>query len=309
MTPQPRGTGRLDVALVARHPSLSRRKAREVIEKGQVEVDGRLVTEAGAAVGADATIVWNPNRKALRRVRCSLPLLHVDDDLLVVDKPPGLLSVPTSPEARGEDTVLARIRDYAARLRPHRPYVGVVHRLDRDTSGALALALSPDARRLLRDLFREHRVERRYAALVWGSPPADQGVVDLPIHDDYEGGRRRVARPGEPSHTALTRYRVVERLRGAAHLEVSLETGRQHQIRLHLSHVGLPVLGDATYGSQKAALAVPRQMLHAGLLAFDHPMAAGHVRVESPLPSDFLEILDRLRRRSHTVARGASRRR
>jgi 23S rRNA pseudouridine1911/1915/1917 synthase len=293
------GAGRrLDVALIARHPELSRRKAQEAIEKGHVLVDGAVVREAGTRVVESADIVLDRNRKALPRTRLSLPLLYADDALVIVDKPAGLLSVSTAPDAKGEDTALARVLDYARHRDPHRGYARAVHRLDRDTSGALAVALSPAAWRGLRALFAEHRIERRYAALVVGAPPSDQGVVDLPIHDTYEGGRRRVARPGEPQRPALTRYAVAERFQGASLLDVTLETGRQHQIRVHLAHIRLPVLGDRVYGEpdRTPPARVARQMLHARSLAFTHPLTEAPVRAESPLPADFETVLAALRR-------------
>ena len=292
---------RLDLALIQHHPDLSRRRARDVIEKGQVTVAGQTVLEPGLLVEPTAAIAWDPNRKARSRVRSSLPLLHEDDDVLVVDKPAGLLAVPTTPDAPDEDTALARVQEYIARRRPRRPYVGVVHRLDRDTSGALAFALSPPARAALRDLFRAHRMERRYAALVEGLPAADEGQVDAPIYDVYEAGRRRLARPGEPAHDARTRWRVVERFRAGALLEVELETGRQHQIRLHLAHLGLPIVGDPVYGrAEGRRITAPRQMLHARHLAFDHPLTGARVAAESPLPADFREALVALRRAAPT---------
>jgi 23S rRNA pseudouridine1911/1915/1917 synthase len=288
---------RLDLALIKRHPELSRRRAREVIEKGQVTASGRTALEPGLLVEPSADVAWDPNLKARSRARSSLRLLHEDDDVLVVDKPAGLLAVPTAPGARDEDTALARMREYVARRRPRRPYVGVVHRLDRDTSGALAFALSPPTRAALRDLFRAHRMERRYAALLEGVPSADEGRVDAPIHDVYAAGRRRLARPGEPAHEARTRWRVVERFRAGALLEVELETGRQHQIRLHLATLGLPIVGDHVYGrSGRHPIAAPRQMLHARHLAFVHPVTGIRVEAESPLPADFRAALAALRR-------------
>jgi 23S rRNA pseudouridine1911/1915/1917 synthase len=290
--------GRLDLALIGLFPELSRRKARAVIEKGQVTVDGATIREAGQDVGTAARIEWNPHRKALPRARSTLPLLYEDDSLVVVDKPAGLLSVPSAPDATDEDTVAARLFDYVRHLRPRRPYVGVVHRLDRDTSGALAFALSPAARASLRELFREHRLERSYVALVQGTPRAPSGTIDQPIHTEYRAGRRRLAGPGEPSLPALTRWHVRERFPGAALLDVQLETGRQHQIRVHLAHQGLPVLGDPVYGKTAAPLAVRRPMLHARRLAFIHPLSGSAIEVESPLPADFREALAALRARS-----------
>jgi RluA family pseudouridine synthase len=260
-------------------------------------VDGRLALEAGELVAPEATLLWDPNRKARSRVRSTIRLLHEDEEVLVVDKPAGLLAVPTAPEAL-EDSALARVQDYMARLRPRHPYVGVVHRIDRDTSGALAFALTPAVRAALRDLFRAHRIERRYAALVHGSPEGEAGIVDRPIYDVYEAGRRRLARAGEPSHEARTHWRVVERFPAGALLEIELETGRQHQIRLHLAHLGLPIVGDLVYGDprRRTEAAASRQMLHARELGFAHPSTGVQVAVESPLPEDFRHALAALRR-------------
>ena len=285
---------RLDLLLIRRHPGLSRRKARELIEKGQVDVDGHPLLEPGAEVAPEVRITWDANRPARTRARPGLPLLYADDAVLIVDKPAGLLSVPTSPGAR-EDSVALRMREYSARLRPRHPYLGVVHRLDRDTSGALALALDPRAREALRALFRSHLVDRRYLALVSGAPKRDEDTIELPIRDAYVSGRRGVARPEEPSKPARTRYRVRERFASAALLELELFTGRQHQIRIHLAHIGLPVVGDAVYGRSEG-LRAPRQMLHAAVLAFAHPVSGQPVRAESPMAADFESVLARLRR-------------
>jgi 23S rRNA pseudouridine1911/1915/1917 synthase len=303
---------RLDVALIARHPGLSRRQARLAIEKGQVSVDGRMVREPGALLSAkDPKIAFDPNRKALPRVRSAIPLLYEDETLLVVDKPAGLLSVPSGPGAEHEETALRHVRDYIARLNPKRPYVGLVHRIDRDTSGALVFAKSPESRQALIGLFSRHAIDRHYAALVQGSPAADAGLVDAPIRDAYEGGRRGVARGDEPSQPARTRWRVIERLAGAALLEVVLETGRQHQVRIHLAHIGLPVLGDSRYGREpgkkaarpRSGARLRRQMLHAQGLAFVHPLTGARISVTSPLPEDFVTALDALRGAARAAAR------
>jgi 23S rRNA pseudouridine1911/1915/1917 synthase len=321
-------TLRLDVALIRRYPQLSRRKAQDVISKGQVSLDGQTVQEPGHIVGERAEIAWDPNRKAQRIARIALPLLHADEWLLVVDKPAGLLTVPSGPGASREDTVADRVAAYARKRNPGRPFVGLAHRLDRDTSGALVVALDPAVRQALRALFRAHRIERSYVALVQGQPRGEAGEIDLPIHEGYVSGRRRVARAGEEAMPALTRWRVLERFPAAALLELRLETGRQHQIRVHLAHAGMPVLGDKVYSersdakpprgrvrpTRRAALGgsrhfaaatpdprrvhapVPRQMLHARVLGLTHPSTGATVRVESPLPPDFRAVLERLRR-------------
>lgn len=282
-----------------------------MILKGQVSVNDQTALEPGREVAEAAAIRWNPNKKALPRARLSLPLLYGDDSLLVVDKPAGLLTVPSHVAAGHEDTAFARVQDYVRHRTPRRPYVGVVHRIDRDTSGAVAFALSPAIRQELRALFREHRIERRYSALVEGDPEADGGFVDLPIRTLYQGGRRAVARKDEDSLPALTRWSVVERFQGACLLDVELATGRQHQIRIHLAHVGMPILGDAVYGraaSGRPLLAVRRQMLHARLLGFRHPGTGGHVAVESPTPEDFRNALAALRAHAAGRSGGAPRR-
>jgi 23S rRNA pseudouridine1911/1915/1917 synthase len=290
---------RLDVALIRLHADLSRRKSRDVIEKGQVTVDGAVVLEAGHEVTEAAAIAWDPNRKARRRARLSLPLLYEDARFVIVDKPAGLLTVPTSPDAHDEDTAFARVLEYAHHLRPNDPYVGLVHRIDRGTSGAIAFALDHDTRQTLINLFSRHAIERRYLALVHGVPREDRGRIDAPIADEYRDGRRHLARGGGPSSPAVTHYEVRERLGRAALVELRLETGRQHQIRLHLAHLGHPILGDQVYNEVRTAVAgliTKRPMLHAESLGFAHPWTGQPVRARSPLPADFTEALKVLRR-------------
>lgn len=288
---------RLDLLLIRRHPSLSRRKARDVIEKGQVSVDGEIVREPGREVAETAAVAFDPNRRALPRARCTLAVLHEDEHVIVVDKPAGLLTVPSAPGVHDEDTALRRVQDYAHRLKPHGGYAERVHRLDRDTSGALAFALSREARAGLIETFRHHRIERAYLAIVEGEPAGEAGTVDAPLREAWVSGRRGVARPGEEQREARTHWRVRERLPGAALLEVRLETGRQHQIRIHLAHVGLPILGDPVYGRPARGRPLARRpMLHAFRLAFAHPLTGQRVAAESPPPEDFRKALAALRR-------------
>jgi 23S rRNA pseudouridine1911/1915/1917 synthase len=290
---------RLDLLLIRHHPSMSRRKARDVIEKGQVSVDGELAREPGREVAETAAVAFDPNRRALPRARCTLPVLHEDEHVIVVDKPAGLLTVPSAPGVHDEDTALRRVQDYARRLKPRGGYAERVHRLDRDTSGALAFALSREARAGLIETFRHHRIERVYLAIVEGEPADEGGTVDAPLREAWVSGRRGVARPGEEQREARTHWRVRERLPGAALLEVRLETGRQHQVRAHLAHVGLPVLGDPVYGRPVRGRPLARRpMLHAFRLAFAHPVTGGRVAAESPPPEDFRKVLAALRRRA-----------
>jgi 23S rRNA pseudouridine1911/1915/1917 synthase len=296
VTPPPQ---RLDLALIALHPGLSRRRAQAAIEKGQVTVDDLVVLEPGRRLGPDAQIRWDANRPAVKRVRLALPVLYQDEHVIVIDKPSGLLSVPTDTgDPEGTDTALGQVLT-ATRAAHPRAFVGRVHRLDRDTSGALCFALSSAARAGLIELFSRHDIERVYLALVSGAPRASQGTVDAPIRDTYTSGRRGIAAPHEAGSHARTHWRLVERLDGASLLEVRLETGRQHQIRAHLAHIDLPVIGDRVYGNGPQAprrLVAPRIMLHAWRLGFRHPISETRIAVESPLPEDFQTLLARLRR-------------
>jgi 23S rRNA pseudouridine1911/1915/1917 synthase len=235
-------------------------------------------------------------RAARRRER--LILLHTEPDLIVIDKPAGLLTMPSAP-GRGEheDSVLARAREYARHKRGRQAYVGLLHRLDRGTSGALAVALGREVHAEGRRLFKAHRFERTYLALVTGIPQPGEGTIDRPITSDYRDGRREVAGTGTEALAARTHYRVRERFgTTAALVELTLETGRQHQIRIHLASIGHPVLGDRVYGpARESAKRTDRPLLHAWRLAFPHPLTGRRIAVEAPLPADFAARLRRLR--------------
>lgn len=283
---------RLDVRVV-RDFGLSRRKAQDIIIAGQVDVDRVCVRDTGHRVQAAQAVVHNPNRKRQQAIRLSLGTAYLDDHLVVVHKPPGLLSVPTDAGAH-DDNVLSRLRADFVRVRGARAYVGALHRLDRGTSGLLAIALSRECHAAGRAGFREHAFLRRYLALVDGVPKKNEGTIDLPIADEYEAGKRHLARDDdEPSRHAVTHFRVKERFARAALVEVELDTGRQHQIRLHLRAIGHPIMGDTVYGSSKPS-ANPRPFLHASELAFPHPIAGTMVECASAPPADFAAALTRL---------------
>ena len=287
---------RLDLA-VSRAFGLSRRAAREAVRAGRVDVDGATAGEPGFDVEESARLTHHPGRPAQRRVRTRLSVLAEDPDFLIVEKPAGLLTVPTA--QRETETLLARVLDYLHHRYRRRPFAGVVHRIDRDTSGAVVFARNRDTLRALQDLFREHAIDREYVALVEGRLP-ESGRLDADLVRDAGLGRRGVARRGETGVRAVTRYRVLERWPGAALVSVTLETGRTHQIRVHFSAAGHPVLGDPVYrrGAAAPPIEVPRQMLHARRLGFRHPRTGQPVSVESPLPEDFQHAIAALRRRA-----------
>ena len=287
---------RLDLA-VSRIFGLSRRAARAAVRAGRVDVDGVAADEAGADVGEDARVTLSPDRPARYRVRSRLEVLAEDSDFVIVEKPPGLLTVPTA--EREKDTLLARVLDYLHHRFRRRPAAFVVHRLDRDTSGAVVFARNRPALHFLQELFQRHAIEREYVAIVEGSLP-DSGVFSADLVRDRGDLRRGVARRGQPGKRAVTRFRTLERLPGATLAAIQLETGRTHQIRVHFAEGGHPVLGDRVYGGRSQQSTVdsrqfPRQMLHARRLGFAHPRTGEIVRVESKPPADFQEALAKLR--------------
>ena len=288
---------RLDKRLRADTPTLSWARLRTAIERGQVTVNGVVERDPGADVLSTATVVLDVNRPAVRPARSRFGRLYEDAHIIVIDKPAGLLTIPVDKEdGAAEDTVLSRVRDYMDRRRGPGGYVGTLHRLDRDTSGSLALALSREAHELGRAQFGRHEFHRQYIALVEGVPVPAMGTIEAAIAEGYTAGRRRLASPGETGVPAITHY-VVRQAYGtaAAFVELTLDTGRQHQIRLHLQHIGHPVLGDRVYGSPTGADAAARQMLHAWTLAFPHPITGARLAVEAPPPDDFTRMRARLR--------------
>ncbi len=279
---------RLDKA-VAVLAGVSRAEARALLDAGAVSVDGRQAP-ARERVRAGQEVKVAPVEPRPLLVPEPLPVVVVfeDDDLLVVDKPPGIVVHPGAGTREGT---------LAARLLARYPELegvgeegrwGIVHRLDRDTSGLLVVARTAAAHEALSAALRRREVHRRYLALVVGVPDAPTGTIDGPLGPDpARPTRRRVTPTGKP---ARTHYRQLSRWPGASLLEVTLETGRTHQIRVHLSAVGHPVVGDTVYG-RPGAVSAPRMFLHASRLELAHPRTGEPLVVESPLPEDLAAVL------------------
>lgn len=288
---------RLD-KLISDRFGLSRRAAQEAIRNGKVDLDGQRCDEPGLELEPDAPLSFDPNRPKARKVHTRLNVLFEDEHLIVVEKPAGILTLPTSAGER--DTLLERVGRYLQIRYGGRPYTGIVHRLDKDTSGVLVMARSGRALRALQAMFKTHDIERQYLAVVEGRVHRDSGTIDLPlVTDNPEGTRRRVAtEPGE-GRRAVTHYSVLERFGPLATLVACwLETGRTHQIRLHFSAIGHPVAGDPVYKKQRRCgvlVKFDRQALHAQTLGFAHPFGGAEIRVEVPPPADFARLIDRLR--------------
>ena len=298
---------RLDKRLKEAHPDLSWRQIREAVAKGQVTVGGEVQRDEAFETRDDAAVEINRNRPAQSRARANFEILHEDEHIIVLNMPAGLLSIPSSPDAgSSEDTVLKRVREYMAFKLGHKSYVGMLHRLDRDTSGSLAVALSKDAHAAGREMFKHHEFERHYLAIVQGIPDPPQGTIDAKISTGYRSGRRKLVDDDEEGLESSTDYRIKERLTNASLLELRLHTGRQHQIRLHLEQLGHPLLGERVYSEGDARqsrvgrtkVEAKRNMLHAWTLAFPHPLTGKPIAVQAPLPEDFDSVLNKLRSRA-----------
>lgn len=277
--------------------SSSYSRAKREVLLGHVLVNGAVVTDPGALVRKGDTVEHDANlpRRARAPKTPPIEILHIDADLVVVDKPAGLLVHPTAEGDR--DTVLSRTAAEVERRTGRHRRVLVVHRLDRDTSGVLVLALSHAAVRHLQSQFRAHTVERRYLAIVRGNL-AGEVLVARGIGRPRPGARRAALAPGTGGRSAHTVVRPLEALSGVTLLEAELGTGRTHQVRVHLSYLGHPVLGDHVYGEPTTdPISVGRMALHAAVLAFVHPTSGQRLTFRSAPPRDFRHALELLRRR------------
>jgi 23S rRNA pseudouridine1911/1915/1917 synthase len=290
---------RLDAALAKLEPGLSRAQVRRLVDGGLVTVSGAAVKPAHRLKLGEriAGSVPEPAPVDVAAEAIALAVLFEDPDVIVIDKPAGLVVHPAPGHAGGTlvNALLHHCRDLSGvggELRP-----GIVHRLDKDTSGVLVVAKNDRAHRSLAAQFKAHSVEREYLALVCGTPKVASGVVDAAI-GRHPTDRKKMSTRTRRGRTAVTHYAVEERLRGATLLRVRLETGRTHQVRVHLASIGLPVLGDPVYGGGRAAgveLGLSRQALHAAKLGFVHPASGETVRFASPLPADLAAVLESLR--------------
>jgi 23S rRNA pseudouridine1911/1915/1917 synthase len=290
---------RLD-KLIAERFALSRRAAQDAVREGRVDVDGQRCLEPGLEIGPQSLVSYDPNRPRIPSSTGRLEVLYEDRHFLVMNKPAGVLTQPT--QARERDTLLERAGRYLMRKHGRlRPYVGIVQRLDQDTSGVILLVIDPRALRPFQAIFREHSIERVYLAVVEGVFLTAQGRIDLSLVPDRGDGRRGVARHGERGVPAVTHFEVLESFgRAASLVACRLETGRTHQVRIHLAEIGHPVVGDRVYRprtKKRSSIRFRRQALHARALEFVHPFTRQTIRVEAPPPADLSDLIADLRSR------------
>ena len=283
---------RLDRFLASLPEVGSRGSAERVLAAG-VLVDGRREVKSHRLTGGEEVEFEPPERAqpSLSPEEMDLRIAYEDDHLVVVDKPAGLVVHPAPGHATGT-LVHGLLAHDVAGGEADRP--GIVHRLDRDTSGLMVVARSEEAHRRLQAVVRRRELERGYLALVIGRPRSRSGRIEAPIGRDRRDPMRH-SLDTETPREAVTHFELVELLPRHALLDVRLETGRTHQIRVHLSAIGLPVAGDLVYG-RPLELGLERQFLHAASLAFTHPFTEERIEVESPLPDDLVSALAKARR-------------
>jgi 23S rRNA pseudouridine1911/1915/1917 synthase len=288
---------RLDRFLATAGAAGSRAEAERLVAAGKVKVDGRARPKSHRLEGGETVSVEAPARRGTCLEPEELPLVvrYEDDHLLVVDKPAGIVVHPAAGHATGT-LVHGLVGRGAAGGVEDRP--GIVHRLDRDTSGLLVVARDAETHRRLQRLIRRRALAREYLALVKGRPKSWRGRIEAPIGRDRRDPTRMSLETDTP-RDAVTHFEVVGLLPHHSLLRVRLETGRTHQIRVHLAAIDLPVSGDPVYGVPED-LGLARQFLHAARLAFDHPATGLPIEVESPLPEDLELALQRARGRPGT---------
>lgn len=287
---------RLDAFLAQVAPELSRSGAQKLIEQGNVLLNGKKCKKNDRLAPGDqvSVIIPEPVQTDILPREIPLEIVYEDEDVLVINKPKGLV---VHPAPGHQDDTLVNGLMYAmgdnlsginGELRP-----GIVHRIDKDTSGLLAVAKNDYAHTMLASQLKDHSMARTYEAIVCGSFREDSGTVDAPI-GRHPTDRKKMCVTQRMGRNAVTHWEVVQRYRGYTHVRCRLETGRTHQIRVHMAYIGHPILGDMVYGHKKKELGQESQCLHAGALCFRHPRDGRPVMVYAPLPEYFTQVIEKL---------------
>ncbi|MBP7692352.1 MAG: RluA family pseudouridine synthase [Anaerolineales bacterium] len=290
---------RLDKLIAAALPELSRTQAQRLIEAGQVSVAGQPATRAADRLERAATVtVCLPDPVPASHAAEDIPLaiLYEDADLLVIDKPAGLVVHPAAGHASG--TLVNAVLGHAPEMEgvgdEQRP--GIVHRLDKDTSGLIVVAKHDAAHRELQRQFHDRAVEKRYLALVDGAPPSEAGRIEAALGRDPRDRKKMAVVPEAQGRAAITEYTVRERFRAHTLLVCRLLTGRTHQLRVHLAYLRCPIAGDRVYGRRTASVPLDRQCLHAWQLTLRLPSSGALRTFTAPVPPDIEQVLASLRK-------------
>ncbi len=288
---------RIDKYLSEKMENISRSAAQKLLDDGNVRVNFIVVSKNYKIKAGDRVVVTVPEPKTLEAKPEDIPLdiRYEDSDLLVVNKPKGMV---VHPAAGNFDGTLVNALLYHCKgslsgiggvVRP-----GIVHRIDKDTSGLLIVAKNDMAHVSLAEQIKAHSFTRQYHSVVYGRFKTDEGTVDAPI-GRHPTDRKKMTVTTKNSKNAVTHYKVIEEFKDFTHLALKLETGRTHQIRVHMSYIGHPVAGDGVYGPKKVIEYLGGQCLHAGLIGFKHPRTREYIEIESELPSYFTDFLRRIK--------------
>ena len=286
---------RLDAFLAERVEGISRAQAAKLIESGAVLLDGKAPSKSLKLTGAETVEVTLPEPEPIDALPQDIPLdvVYEDADVIVVNKPSGLVvhPAPGHPDGTLVNALLYHCGDslsgVGGALRP-----GIVHRIDRDTSGLIIAAKNDAAHQSLAAQLKDHTLARTYECVVVGNLRDDSGMVDAPIARDPRDRKRMAVVTG--GREAVTHWEVIARYPGYTHVRCRLETGRTHQIRVHMAHIGHPILGDTVYGAKKPVPGLTGQCLHAVGLRFAHPRTGEVVELSCPLPDEFTAMLKKL---------------
>ena len=289
---------RIDRVLTEKMEEYSRSYLQKLLKEQQVSVNHKPAKANYKVQTGDSVCVMVPELKEpdITAEEIPLDILYEDDYLLVVNKPKGMVVHPSAGHMEGTlvNAVLAhcegKLSGINGVLRP-----GIVHRIDRDTTGALLICKDDAAHRDLAEQLKVHSIKRSYRAVVYGNFKEDEGTVEGPI-GRHPTDRKKMAINYKNGKDAVTHYRVLERFGNTTYIECRLETGRTHQIRVHMSSIGHPLLGDEVYGDKKNAYHLQGQALHAMILGFVHPHTGEYMEFEAPLPEYFVKLLDKLRK-------------
>ncbi len=286
---------RLDV-FIALESGISRSQAADLLQSGAVTLDGKPQKKNSRTIDGAVYELALPEPEPVDIVAQNIPLtvVYEDSDVIVINKPKGMVVHPAPGHSDGTlvNALLfhcgSSLSGINGQLRP-----GIVHRIDKDTSGLLIVAKNDNAHRLLADQLSDHTLSRVYEAIVCGHLKENQGTIDAPI-GRHPVDRKKMAVVSSGGRSAVTHYQVIAQYRGYSHIRCQLETGRTHQIRVHMASIGHPILGDMVYGRKKPELGQSSQCLHARQLRFIHPSTGEPVELSCPLPDYFKSLLDKL---------------